>query len=455
MRNAKFDFDLFVIGGGSGGVRAARLAAQSGARVGLAEASRLGGTCVNAGCVPKKLYSYAGHYADAFRESRGFGWTLDGEPRFDWSTLKANRAREIARLNEVYGGLLDGSGVTMLHGRATLRDPNTVEVAGKICTAQHILIATGGSPFVPGIPGAEYGVTSDDVFDLPEFPNRLLVIGGGYIGCEFASIFTALGASVTQVQIHDRLIPSFDEDVSDFLAEEMRKSGVDVRLGRRVSRIERTAHGLRAQFDDGEIIESDVVLFATGRVPLTHRLGLENAGVALAANGAIEVDAQYRSSVPTIFAVGDVSTGSPLTPVALAEATVVVDALFHDRHRALSYEHVPTAVFTHPNVGTVGLTEAQARERYRHVDIYRSSFRPLKHTLSGAQARTLMKLVVDRDSDKVLGVHMVGDDAGEIVQGFAVALRAGATKQIFDTTIGIHPTSAEEFVTMRQPIVAA
>ena len=444
-----YDFDFFVIGGGSGGVRAARMAGQRGARVALAEAAELGGTCVNVGCIPKKLYSYAAGYAEAFEEAPGYGWTLSEAPVFDWKHLKAQRAREIGRLNRVYGTLLKNAGVQLLIGWAQLVDAHTVEVDGRRHTARHILIATGGTPFVPEVPGREHVVTSDAMFDLDPFPKRLLVVGGGYIACEFASIFRGLGAQVTQVHRRAHVLTGFDDDVRQFLASEMGKAGVDLVLSAEVESVRRAAHGLDVMLSRGRQHEVDAVLFATGRVPNTAGLGLEAAGVALDERGAITVDAHYRTSVPSIFAVGDVSTSAPLTPVALAEAMVVVDGLFGDRRRRMDYEFIPTAVFTHPNIGTCGYSEADARAKFGKVDVYCSDFKALRHTLSGRSERTFMKLVVDKASDRVVGLHMVGADAGEIVQGFAVAMRAGATKALFDSTIGIHPTAAEEFVTMR------
>ncbi len=444
-------FDLFVVGAGSGGVRAARMAAQFGARVAVAEPAALGGTCVNLGCIPKKLYSFAAHYAEAFEESRGFGWA-GPEPRLDWAALKANRAREILRLNGIYGELLAAVGVTVLRGRARLRGPNLVEVNGEIQRARHILVATGGWPVVPPLPGAEHAITSNEVFDLRQFPARLLVVGGGYIACEFASIFRGLGAQVTQLYRGEQVLRGFDDDVRHFVAAEMRKKGIDLRTGSDAKRIDKTADGLRVSLLDGATVEADSVLYATGRSPHTAGLGLAEAGVQLAANGAIVVDRHYQSSVAGIHAVGDVTARVQLTPVALAEAMVLVDHLFGSGHRALDYELIPSAVFTHPSIGTVGLTEAQARERLGAVRIYRSEFRALRHTLSGSSERTLMKLVVADASDRVVGLHMVGADAGEIVQGFAVAMKAGATKAQFDSTLGIHPTVAEEFVTMRTPV---
>lgn len=447
-----FDFDLFVIGGGSGGVRAARMSAQRGARVAVAECAELGGTCVNVGCIPKKLYSYAAGYAESFEEAAGYGWQLGGKPRFDWATLKANRAREITRLNGIYRSLLEGAGVTIVQGWAQLADAHTVQVGDKRYTAQHILIATGGMPYVPEFPGNEHLVVSDAMFDLDPFPKRLLVIGGGYIACEFASIFNGLGAKVTQLHRTAHLLNGFDEDVRQFLAKEMTRTGIDIRFNTEIDMITRLDSGLCALLSRGQRIEADVVLSATGRVPNTQGLGLEAAGVEVTSRGAVVVDAHYRSSVPSIFAVGDVSTRQQLTPVALAEAMVVVDTLFGKGTRRLDYEYTPTAVFTHPNIGTCGYSEAEARAKFGKLRIFSSEFKTLRHTLSDSKERTFMKLVVDAASDRVVGLHMVGPDAGEVVQGFAVAMRAGATKAAFDSTIGIHPTVAEEFVTMREPM---
>ena len=445
------EYDLFVIGGGSGGVRAARMAAQRGARVALAEAGALGGTCVNLGCIPKKLYSYAAHYGEAFEESHGFGWHGEA-PSFDWETLKRNRAIEIMRLNGVYEKLLIGAGVQLLHGRARLADEHTVEVAGERLRAGHVLVATGGAPHPPEFPGHELSISSNEMFDLEPFPRRLLVIGGGYIACEFASIFNGLGSRVTQLYRGTQVLRGFDDDIRAFVAAEMAKKGVDIRLDAQVASLQRGAGGLLARLADGSTLEVDAVLAATGRWPNAAGLGLEQAGVRTSERGAIVVDERFRTSVPHILAVGDVIDRVQLTPVALAEAMAVVDHLFGDGRRTVDYGNIPTAVFTHPNVGTVGLTEAQARERHGRLRIYRSEFKPLKHTLSMSGERALMKLVVDDASDRVLGVHMAGADAGEIVQGFAVALKAGATKAVFDATIGIHPTAAEEFVTMREPV---
>ncbi|MDP3607389.1 MAG: glutathione-disulfide reductase [Polaromonas sp.] len=454
-----FDFDLFVIGGGSGGVRAARMAAQRGARVALAEVAAMGGTCVNVGCIPKKLYSYAAHYAESFEESHGFGWTGEA-PVFDWEVLKANRAREITRLNGIYQGLLAGAGVSIITGWATLVDGHTVKVDENTFTAKNILIATGGTPTVPAVTGREHILTSDQMFDLTPFPKRLLVVGGGYIACEFASIFNGLGAEVILVHRGEKLLTGFDDDVRSFIAAEMAKTGVRLQFGTEVAAIGKTADGLTIELKGGAAACTvDAVLYATGRVPNTNGLGLETAGVKLNAKGAVEVNRHYQTSLPSVYALGDVTARLQLTPVALGEAMVVVDHLLGaaagKKPRSMSYEFVPTAVFTHPNIGTVGFSESDARKEFGNVTVYRADFKALKHTLSGSSERTLMKLLVDDATDRVVGLHMVGPDAGEIVQGFAVAMKAGATKAVFDSTIGIHPTVAEEFVTMREPVKAA
>ena len=451
---ANHDCDFLVIGAGSGGVRAARMAAQRGARVVVAEAAQLGGTCVNVGCIPKKLYSFAAHFADDFRDAAGFGWDV-GPTRFNWAHLKANRAKEIGRLNGVYQHLLQSAGVSIVNGWAQLLDPHTVKVqqanGHQQFSARHILLATGGRPTVPDFPGCEHVVTSDGMFDLEPFPRRLLVVGGGYIACEFASIFNGLGSQVTQVYRGEQILRGFDRDVRNFIAQEMGKHGVELRVRTDVTAIEKTPAGLHAKLLDGGAITADAVLYATGRVPNVAGLGLEAVGVAQGKDGAILVDEDYQSSLPSVHALGDVTARVQLTPVALGEAMVVADRLFGSGQRKMGYDFIPTAVFTHPNIGTVGYGESAAREKFGKVTIFRSEFKALKHTLSGSKERTFMKLVVDAASDRVVGLHMVGPDAGEIVQGFAVAMKAGATKAVFDSTIGIHPTAAEEFVTMREP----
>ncbi|MBO9356083.1 glutathione-disulfide reductase [Bordetella petrii] len=448
-----FDFDLFVIGAGSGGVRAARFAAGFGARVAVAESRYLGGTCVNVGCVPKKLLVYGAHYREDFAHAAGYGWTV-GTPGFDWPTLIANKNREIERLNGIYRNLLVGSGVTLYEGHARLLDAHTVEVNGQRCTARHILVATGGWPQVPDIPGKEHAITSNEAFFLKTLPRRVLVVGGGYIAVEFASIFNGLGAHTVQVYRRDLFLRGFDGGVRAHLRDELIKKGLDLRFNADVARIDKRPDGsLAATLKNGEVIETDCVFYATGRRPMLDNLGLENTGVRLNDDGFIAVDDEYRSSEPSILAVGDVIGRMPLTPVALAEGMAVARRLFRpEEYRKVDYNLIPTAVFSLPNIGTVGLTTEQALEAGHRVKRYESRFRPMKLTLTGDQEKTLMKLVVDADTDRVLGCHMVGPDAGEIVQGLAVALKAGATKQVFDETIGIHPTAAEEFVTLRTPV---
>ncbi len=456
---ADHDFDLFVIGGGSGGVRAARMAAARGARVGMAESGRMGGTCVNVGCIPKKLYSYGAQYAESFVEAAGYGWQIGRSPTLDWATLKANRAKEITRLNGIYEGLMTGAGVQRLQGHGRLIDGRTVEVRADDGStsrhrARHILIATGGTPFVPKFPGRELVVTSDDMFDLPVFPRRLVVVGGGYIGCEMASIFHGLGAQATLIYRGEQILRGFDDEVRDFTADEMRRAGVDIRVNRDVARIDAAPDGTRrVTLKDGGTLQAEVVLYATGRRANVQGLGLDVVGIARTDSGAIRIDEHFATSAPDIYALGDVVGGLELTPVALAEAMALVDQLLGPEPgkpaRRMDYDDIPTAVFTHPPIGTVGLTEAQARQRFGAIQVFRSDFKPLKHTLSGRGERTLVKLIVDAASDRVVGLHMVGQDAGEIVQGFAVAMKCGATKAQFDATIGIHPTSAEEFVTLR------
>ena len=448
---ARADFDLFTIGAGSGGVRASRLAAAHGARVGVAEERYLGGTCVNVGCIPKKLLVYAAAYADDFVDAAGFGWCV-GERRADWAKLIARKDREIERLNGVYRSLLEGAGARLFDGHAVLVDAHTVAVDGRRYTAETILIATGGWPWKPPIPGTEHLITSNEAFHLERLPRRVLIGGGGYIAVEFASIFHGLGAEVVLVHRGPLFLRGFDDDLRATLATEMCKRGIDVRFSTTIDRLERDGEALRATLSDGRVERGDVVLCAMGRLPNTARIGLAEAGVTLDAVGAVCVDALSRTSVPNIYAIGDCTNRLNLTPVAIAEARAFFETVFRGNPTPMDYRDVPTAVFSLPNLGTVGLTESEARERFAAIDVYRSSFRPLKHTLSGRDEKTLMKLVVDRASDRVLGCHMIGPEAGEIVQGLAVALRCNATKAQFDATIGIHPTGAEEFVTMREKV---
>lgn len=448
-----YDFDLFVIGAGSGGVRAARFAAGFGARVAVAESRYLGGTCVNVGCVPKKLLVYGAHYAEDFEQARGYGWT-PGEAQFDWAALVANKDREIQRLNGIYRKLLVDSGVTLLEGHARLTDAHGVEVDGQRYSAEHILVATGGWPVVPDIPGREHAITSNEAFHLPALPERVLVVGGGYIAVEFTSIFHGVGAKTTLLYRRELFLRGFDGAVREHLRDEMTKRGIDLQFNADITRIDRQADGsLLATLKDGRSLEADCVFYATGRRPMLDDLGLEDVGIELDERGSIRVDELYRSSVPSILAIGDVTGKVQLTPVALAEGMAVARRLFKpEQYRPVDYRLIPTAVFSLPNIGIVGMTEEQAREAGHQVSIFESRFRPMKLTMTDSQERSLMKLVVDADSDRVLGCHMVGPEAGEILQGLAVALKAGATKQMFDETLGIHPTAAEEFVTMRTPV---
>jgi glutathione reductase (NADPH) len=450
---SEYDYDLFVIGAGSGGVRAARMSAGLGKRVGIAEDLYLGGTCVNVGCIPKKLLVYASHFAEDFEDAeRGYGWTV-GSRSFDWATLIARKNTEIERLNVFHENLLDNAGAERIWGRATVAGPHEVRTGDRSVTAEHILVATGGWPDVPDIPGRDLAITSNEIFYLKERPNRILIVGGGYIAVEFAGIMNGFGADVTQLYRGPLFLRGFDDDVRTVLAEEIRKKGVDLRFDTNVTAIEKTDAGrLRAQLTDGTTEEADQILYATGRRPNSENLGLEEVGVELDAKGAIVVDEYSQSSVPSIYAVGDITDRIALTPVALHEAMCLVATLYRGEPTAPVHENVPAAVFSQPPVGTVGLTEAEARERFSAVDVYRSRFRPLKHTLTGGDETTMMKLIVDRESDRVLGLHMIGPEAGEVAQGFAVAIKCGATKAQFDSTVGIHPTSAEEFVTMREPV---
>lgn len=447
-----YDFDLFVIGAGSGGVRASRMAASFGARVAVAEDMYLGGTCVNVGCVPKKLFAYAAHFAEDIEDARGYGWDL-AEAGFTWKRLLDNKNAEITRLNGIYRNLLVSAGVTLIDGRARFVDSHTVEVNGTRHTAERILIATGGWPFVPEFPGREHVITSNEAFYLEQLPRRTLVVGGGYIAVEFASIFHGLGCETSLLYRGDLFLRGFDRDVREHVALTLQAKGLDLQFNTDVQRIDRQSDGsLKVTLQNGGVLETDLVLYATGRRPRVEGLGLESTGVTLSDKGFVEVDELYQTRDPAVFAIGDVTDTVQLTPVALAEGMALARRLYKpEEYLPVDYDHLATAVFCIPNIATLGLTELEARERGHNLRVFESRFRAMRNTLAGRPEQSFMKLVVDKHSDQVLGIHMVGPDAGEIIQGLAVAVKAGATKAVFDATLGIHPTAAEEFVTMRTP----
>ena len=455
--DCSYDFDLFVIGAGSGGVRLARMSASMGAKVAIAEDRYLGGTCVNVGCVPKKLFVYASHVAEDLEDGAGFGWSNSiGDKKaslsFNWQTLLSNKNTEIERLNGIYGKLLEDSGATLIDGRARFIDDNTVEVNGKKHTAQRIVIATGSWPFIPDFEGNQLAISSNELFFLETLPKKAIVVGGGYIAVEMAGILNGLGVDTTLVYRGDLFLRGFDEEVRQFVKEEISKKGVKLLFNENIKSLHKISEtSLRVSFDSGEESETGLVLYATGRVPHTQDLGLENTKVDLNSKGQIEVSEQFQTSVSSIYALGDVTGGMQLTPVALAEGMYLANLLFADFDPELiDYTNIATAVFCQPSIATVGLSEEQAKSQFADVSVFVSSFKAMKHTLSGRNERSLMKIIVDKSSDRVVGVHMVGPEAGEIIQGIAIALKAGATKKVFDQTIGIHPTAAEEFVTMRQ-----
>ena len=448
---AKYDYDLFAIGGGSGGVRTARFAANLGVKVALAEERYLGGTCVNVGCIPKKLFSYASHFSEEFIDAEGFGWEV-GKPQFDWQTLVANKDREIRRLNGIYENLLKNSGVTTFNAHAEIIDEHTVEVENKRYTSEKILIATGGWPYVPPFPGSEYAITSNEAFYLKKLPSNVVIVGGGYIAVEFAGIFNGLGCKTHQIYRGPMFLRGFDLDAADFLAMQMRKKGIDLLLNSEVSSITQMGDRYQVLLDSGGKIDTDLVMYATGRTPMTDGLGLESCGIAVDNKNAIVVDGNYRTNCSSVYAIGDVTNRVNLTPLALAEGIALVAHLYQKNEKPVSYEYIPCAVFSNPNLASVGYDEESARKKFGKVTVYQSSFKALKHTLTMNDEKTFMKLIVNTENDKVVGAHMVGPDAGESIQGIAIALKAGATKKNFDQTIGIHPTSAEEWVTMRESV---
>jgi glutathione reductase (NADPH) len=446
-----FDYDLFVIGAGSGGVRAGRIAARYGARVAVAEEYRVGGTCVIRGCVPKKLFVYASKFAEEFEDAVGFGWTSD-KVSFDWATLLANKDKEIDRLNRAYIRNLEAAGAELIQERAVVEGPNAVALAsGRKITARYILVATGAAPFVPRhLPGHEFAITSNEAFHLERLPARIVIVGGGYIGVEFAGIFSGLGVETVLVCRGEQILRGFDDEIRNHLAGEMKKKGIEIRTRTDVARIERSGDGVRVTMNDGTGFGAGQIMFATGRIPNVTGLGLDRVGVEMTPHLAIKVDAYSQSTVPSIYAVGDVTNRVNLTPVAIREGHAFADTVFGGKDVKVDHSLVPTAVFSQPEIGTIGLTEEQARQGFRAVDIYKTSFRPMKHTLSGRDERMLMKLVVDGESDRVLGCHICGPDAGEMAQLLGVAVRMGAKKSDFDATMAVHPTAAEELVTMRE-----
>jgi glutathione reductase (NADPH) len=447
-----YDYDLFVIGAGSGGVRAARMSAGYGARVAIAESTYLGGTCVNVGCVPKKLFVYGSHFHEDFEDAEAYGWDV-AATGFDWSRLRDNKTREIERLNSVYQQLLDGAGVATKLGAARLKDAHTVVMADGEYTTDNILIATGSWPELPEVPGTEHVITSNEAFYLERFPETVVVVGGGYIAVEFAGIFNGLGAQTELLYRGPLFLRGFDDGVREFVADQLREKGIRLRFETNAERIEADGDRKILHLHNGDTVAADLVLYAIGRKPNTAGLGLADVGVALNDAGAIRVNEHYQTSVPNIYALGDVIDRFQLTPVAIAEAMCLAANLFTERESCtVNYSNIPTAVFCQPNIGTVGPTEAEARALYPDLRIYESQFQPMKHTLSGRRERTLMKLLVNTRDDKVVAAHMVGADAGEVIQGLSVAITAGATKEDFDRTIGIHPTAAEEFVTMRESV---
>ena len=449
-----FDYDLFVIGAGSGGVRAARMSAGHGAKVAVAEEYRVGGTCVIRGCVPKKLFVYASHFAEEFEDAAGFGWTV-ADSKFDWPTLVKNKDAEIDRLNGIYIKNLEASGVEILQGRAIVKDAHTVTLDGRDITAKYILVAVGGTPFMPQIEGIEHAISSNEAFHIEVLPQNIIVVGGGYIAVEFAGIFNGLGVDTTLVYRGPQILRGFDNEVRDHLAAEMAVKGVTIKTESDIAAIAKTDNGYTVTYQDGSMQDTGLVMYATGRVPMTDGLGLENAGVELGAKGEIKVDAYSKTNIDSIYAVGDVTARAELTPVAIREGAAFAETVFNDNPLAVDHSIIPTAVFSQPPIGTVGLGEEAAREAGHEIDVYGASFRPMKNTLSGNPEKTLMKLIVDKAYDKVLGLHIVGPDSGEMIQAFGVAITMGATKAQFDATIAVHPTAAEELVTFKQPRGAA
>jgi len=445
-----YDYDLFVIGAGSGGVRASRIASGFGAKVAVAEEFRVGGTCVIRGCVPKKLLVYASHFGEDFESARGYGWEV-GESSFSWETLIARKDKEIDRLNGLYIKNLEGAGVEIINGRATVEGPNSVRVEDKVITAKTILVATGGWPTMPDVPGIEHAITSNEALHLDSLPESVVIVGGGYIAVEFAGIFNGMGSKVMQLYRSEQILRGFDNEVRDKLNEEMTKKGIDVRTNTNITAIEKTEDGVRLTLTDGSKIDAGAVMYATGRAPNTAGLGLEKAGVALDKKGAVIVDEFSKTNVDSIYAVGDVTDRVALTPVAIKEGHAFALTVYNNTPTSPEHDAIPTAVFSQPPIGTVGVSEEQAREQFGEIEVYTSDFKPMKHTLGGSDERAFTKLIVDKATDKVVGAHMLGLDSAEIIQGIGIAVKAGLTKAQFDQTVAVHPSSAEEFVLMRNP----
>ena len=445
---SRYQYDLFVIGGGSGGIRAARLSSNFGARVAIAEEKYLGGTCVNVGCVPKKLFFYASHFSEEFNCSESYGWYINNN-KFVWDDLIKNKNKEIKRLNTVYQKILDHNNVKVFEDHAKIIDPHTVKINNKNITAKYIMIATGGWPYVPNIEGKEFAITSNEAFFLETLPKKIIIVGGGYIAVEFASIFKGLSIETSLIYRGPLFLRGFDKDIREILSNEMKKKGIDVIFNKNIKKIKKSNTGINTELDDGQKLKADQIMFATGRIPNCSNIGLDDVGVKLDAEGAVKINSNYQTNISSIYAVGDVTNRINLTPVALAEGNIVANNLFNNTNNVSSYENIPTCVFSQPNIATVGLTEDEAREKYKDIAVYKSLFTPLKLSLTESDEKSFIKLITDKKTNLVIGAHMVGENAGEIMQGIAIAIKAGATKEIFDSTIGIHPTLAEEFVTMR------
>lgn len=443
-----FDYDLLVVGAGSGGIRAARASAKLGARVGIAENASLGGTCVNAGCVPKKLFFYAAHFSDDFTSAKGFGWSVNNK-EFNWEKLIINKNMEISRLNNLYEKLLHDAGIKLIKGHAILNSPHSITVGEQSYSAKRILLATGGQPYIPDIPGRQHIISSSEVFSLKTLPEKIIIVGGGYIAVEFAGIFNGLGVDTTLIHRDKLFLRGFDQDIRNFLAIEMDKKGIKLRFETEVKELKKNNQKLRATLSDESILSAGQILYATGRKPRTRDMGIENIGVKTDDNGAVIIDETYQTNIPTIYAIGDITNRINLTPVALAEGSYIA-RLFYDSKNLtrVDYRNIPTCIFSQPNVSSVGLSEQAAKKKYAKIDVYRTSFTPMKHALSGINEKAYLKLIVEQETDKVIGAHMVGSDAGEIIQGISIAIKAGARKADFDNTIGIHPTIAEEFTSM-------